>query len=321
MRFVDAKTQFEIRYYLWAISEFEREIEESFPTFHLFKTGPVWETLQFMRLLDRAKQRTLAHALLKRFHPKAVTALGETTSDEEIALRSARDNFRELRRIYGYILELEVTNHVAEAQFWLSQIGRDSVTLLTNVSFADDDSFRSQLDSLLGSIPRSLEEEIALRKKAGGKIRFITKRKLLKVMAERFQNAFAGQCVESLRQVEVDPFLSFDIKCGDWVLSTYFWFGRSSSLLNYSHGIASNTAVDHHGPKGKYMAPLVMGSHISFSSWLGLTSQVQWECITDQEVEPACDGAIKLCNHFFGVAPKLLKGLEFETLDKEIHTS
>ena len=183
-----------------------------------------------------------------------------------------------------------------------------------------DESFRLKLDSLLGSIPRSLEDEIELKRQAGEKIKFISKRKLLNLMAEKFRNAFAGQCVESNRQIEGDPFLSFDMKCGDWILRTNFWFGSSSSLLNYSHAIASDMPVEQHGPKGKYMAPLVMASYISFSSWLGLTSQTEWECLMEQEVEPACGSAINLCRHFFAVAPKLLKGLEFETLDKEIHT-
>lgn len=314
MTFSEAKREFDIRYYLWSISEFEKEIEESFPTLRLFKTGTVWETLQFMRLLDRARQRTLAHALLKRFHPNAVAALGEITSAEEIALRSARDRFRDLRSTYGFIIELEATNRMAEARYLLNQVKGPSIGLLINDPFGDDESFRANLDLLLGSIPRSLEEEIALRKKAGEKIKFISKRKLLKVMAERFQNAFAGQCVETDREDAIDPFLSFEMKCSGWVLRTNFWFGRHSTLLNCSHLIASGTAFEHHGPKGKYMAPLGLGGGISFSSWLGITSQIQWECLTDQEVEPSCAAALMLCARFFDVLPKLLKGMECDTV-------
>jgi len=316
---MDAKTQFEIRYYLWAISEFEREIEESFPTFGLFKTGSIWETLQFMRLLDRAKQKTLAHALLKRFHAGAV-ALGEATSVEELALRSARDSFWNARRWYQGIRQLEKDNRMDESRGAFYVMRRAGFPVFAEFSEADDESFRSRLDSLLASVPLSLEEEIGIKKQAGEKIKFISKSKLLKLTAERIQNAFAGQCVESGRQVKGDPFLSFDMKCGDWVLSTNFWFGSSSSLLNYSHVIASSIAVEHHGPKGKYMAPLVMGSNISFASWLGITSQLEWECLTGHEAESACDAATKLCNHFFVVAPKLLKGLDFSALDKEIYT-
>jgi hypothetical protein len=37
----------------------------------------------------------------------------------------------------------------------------------------------------------------------------------------------------------------------------------------------------------------------------------------DEDVDSACDAAIKLCGHFFEVAPKLLKGLEFEKITTE----
>ena len=104
------------------------------------------------------------------------------------------------------------------------------------------------------------------------------------------------------------------MKCAGWVVSTHFWFGRSSALLNYSHTIESEASYQHLGPSGAYMAPLVMETGISFSSWLGITSQVQWECLTDEEVEPACAAALKLCAHFFDVLPKLLKGLEGESV-------
>ena len=40
MKFSEVKQEFEIRYYLWSKSEFEKEIEESFPNFRCFKAGP-----------------------------------------------------------------------------------------------------------------------------------------------------------------------------------------------------------------------------------------------------------------------------------------
>ena len=43
MIFPEAKQEFSIRYYLWAKSDFEREIEASFPTLQMFTTGPAWQ--------------------------------------------------------------------------------------------------------------------------------------------------------------------------------------------------------------------------------------------------------------------------------------
>jgi len=83
MNFSEAKRQFDIRYYLWATSEFQREIEESFPVLRSFKAGSAWKTYQFMLQLSKDDQLILARSLLKRFHPNAVKALGEMCSVDE----------------------------------------------------------------------------------------------------------------------------------------------------------------------------------------------------------------------------------------------
>jgi hypothetical protein len=59
---------------------------------------------------------------------------------------------------------------------------------------------------------------------------------------------------------------------------------------------------------------LVMGYYMSFCSWLGVTSQTQWEYLMEEDVEPTCEAVINFCERFFEVAPKLLKGLEFEKI-------
>ena len=58
----------------------------------------------------------------------------------------------------------------------------------------------------------------------------------------------------------------------------------------------------------------ILASFISFSAWLGITSQIEWEYLMDEDVDPACDAVIKHCRHFLEVLPKLLKGLEFENI-------
>ena len=89
-----AQEEFWVRYYRWARSEFEREIDEAFPSLGLFNTGANRATLQFMRKLNGADRRTLAHSLLKRFHPDAVSALDEQMSNDEKSLLSRLDDFR-----------------------------------------------------------------------------------------------------------------------------------------------------------------------------------------------------------------------------------
>ncbi len=70
--------------------------------------------------------------------------------------------------------------------------------------------------------------------RAGRKVAFLSKRKLLNITAQRFQSAFGIRCVESGREETGDSRLEFHIKCsGGWIISTHFWFGRGERLLDY----------------------------------------------------------------------------------------
>src|SRR5207302_2081549 len=139
---------------LWAKSEFEREINKSFPNIRLFRTGPAWQLCQFMQHLDCTSQLALACGLIKRFHPEAAKALGETCAPEEESLRRSLDRFR----------------HNATS---------------------------------------TIESRIETARRAGESIRFVSKRKLLNVTAQRFKDAFRNECLESARVLSVDPRLEF----------------------------------------------------------------------------------------------------------------
>lgn len=260
MIFSKAQQEFQIRYYLWATSEFEREIDESFAGFSSFKNGSPKKLYQFMQQLDRKDQLILAHGLLKRRHSDAAKVLGESLSEEEESLL-ARDR-----------------------EFSLKQ--------------------------------SDLEVEFFKRRRAGEKIKFASKTKLRKTIVAKFKNAFGSQCIQSIESeyLAKEPEPAFQMKCYGWVINTSFWFGRGESLIDYCHNISSEDSVEQHGPKGVYRLPLVIASYMSFCSWLGISGQTQWEYLMEEDVEPVCDAAIKFCGHFFEVAPKLLKGLEFDKI-------
>jgi hypothetical protein len=314
MTFSKAKNEFDIRYYLWALSEFHREIDQSFENLRLFKVGAGRDILEIMDRLDRPRQRTLAHALLKRFHPNAVAALGQKASAEELALRALRDSFREIRRAYGFMLQLEAANQPDLARFWLNQIDRVSLQILSGEAPIDETSVGSQIKSVLGTTPPGFEDEIDLRRKRGEKLKLIGKRKLLKITAERFQKAFNGLCIETLREETIDPTLAFAMKVDGWVLKTSFWFGRNSTVLNYAHLITSDTVFDYNSSECEDAPPFILGSMISFNSYLGISSQTEWRYITEDDIEPIFAVLISLCRHFFDAVPTLLKGLQCDDL-------
>jgi wyosine [tRNA(Phe)-imidazoG37] synthetase (radical SAM superfamily) len=72
MNFLQAKSEFAVRYYLWGEAEFRREINESLPILRSFKTGRFWKRYRFMEQLDKKDQLILASGLLKKSNPDAV---------------------------------------------------------------------------------------------------------------------------------------------------------------------------------------------------------------------------------------------------------
>jgi hypothetical protein len=257
MNFSAAKCEFECRYYHWALSEWEREIAEGCPNLRLFRTGPAWQLLEFMRPLDLDSQRALGHALINRFHPDATKALGDVISPQEEFLRRKLDRFR----------------HDARS---------------------------------------SIELEIDSRQRDGERVKFMNKRMALNIAAEKFRKTFGNDCIETKRVVAGDPSLSFCLKPRKgWLIYTYLWFGRKETMIDYSHLISSERTFQQQGHTGPFTHQLTLAFLVSFCSWLGICSQSQWEyLVSAEDVDYACDGVIKVCDHFFRNVSVLLDGLD-----------
>lgn len=82
------RQEFNIRYYLWAQLEAEREITNSFPNLQSFRCGTTWKMYQYMRQLEPNGQNLYARALLKHYHSDASKALGEKITENEANLLS-----------------------------------------------------------------------------------------------------------------------------------------------------------------------------------------------------------------------------------------
>lgn len=85
-----------IRYYQWAQDDFQREIREGFTFLQRIKDRYIsFRVLPIMKSLNSLEQQTLASALLKHFHPRAVRLLDEGFTSEEQAMF---DWYSEVRR-------------------------------------------------------------------------------------------------------------------------------------------------------------------------------------------------------------------------------
>lgn len=257
MTFENAKQEFETRYYLWAVSESENEINESFPNLRLFKSGACWQLHQFMQQLFKGEQLILSHGLLKSFHSKILPLLGQSIStDENILL-----------------------NRFVE--------------------------FRGQFNGI--RVPKF--------ESTGEKIKFASKRQVQKVIAAKFLHAYESRCIKIPTGEGRD--LRYEMKFAGWIVTTQFIFSGRASVLDYNHAIESEATIPNPPfPPELWMPVMSLQNYISFGRWLGLGG-TSWECLLPEEVEPACDMAIKFCGQFYDALPKLLKGLEFEKITSE----
>ena len=146
-------------------------------------------------------------------------------------------------------------------------------------------------------------KSVSMRQLSGGP-KLASRSKLRRTILVKFTAKFGNQCL-GLDVVGLGPELDFKIKQCGWILNTHFEFDGTHRQIHYWHDIVSPTTIEPYG-----MPAMVLGQFISFNAWLGLSSQTQWECLLADDVEPACDTAIKFCGRFLDVAPKLLKGLE-----------
>jgi hypothetical protein len=251
MTLSEAKHEFGIRMYYWHVSEFEKEMNASFPNLRLFKSGLGWKLYHFMQRLKPSDQLMLAHARLNIAYSSEMGELGVAIAEEG---KNLVESFRE---------------------------------------------FALQ--------PSTREFEILLRKKTGEKIKFASKRKLRNAMVSKFNEAFGSQWVHTETGEGWDP--QFHMRCCGWIINTQLVLGRRQGVVWYRHMIESETRIPHRN------FPTIMVPATTLSSgvaWL----EYRWEDVLDDEVEAVSGELVKIARLFFEAAPRLLKGLEFETVNK-----
>ncbi len=86
---------------------------------------------------------------------------------------------------------------------------------------------------------------------------------------------------------------------GNLRVDTYFDTGGGHHQLCYSHAVI-------------FSGYQTLTEQTSLLSWLGLSSQTDWNNLEDSKAEPTAKLSAELCAHFLDVAPKLLKGISPE---------
>ena len=150
---------------------------------------------------------------------------------------------------------------------------------------------------------RGLQLEIPARRRAREKIRFASKKTLQKAITEKFLAAFGQQGIEIGHNFRDS--VGFTMKYAGWLVLTNFEFGgRQGNCIYYKHLIVGKPGGVN--PDGTIFWP---APWLATFCWIGITT-IQWEYLLDEDVEPACDSAAKLCRDVFDALPKLLSGIE-----------
>lgn len=311
MNLADAEKEFRLREYVWAKAEWEKEINESFPHLQMFKTGHFWEIYQFMQKLDKSEQLTFAMGRLKQRSREVASKWGDHLSEKEKSLCQKFDVFWRVKDQFQIFKQRRNEGKISDGKIVFDFVCAEPARILCDTDSTDTEFLSSELEKFLSSIPQSFEEQVKAQKLAGEKIKFVSKKKLQKIVTLRVKDDFRNQCVEC--RIDEGYWTQFDIKCGGWMLQTQFNFGRKPGLqqsrLGYWHDICSPKKAPHRAMP-EIMYPVAFLSRCCWPcAW-------EWEYITEDDVELACDETFKYCRRFFEAAPRLLKGLDVEGISE-----
>lgn len=313
MKLADAEKEFRLRNYVWDKAEWEKEINESFPHLRMFKTGHAWDIYQFMQKLNKEEQLALAMGRLKQGSREEASKWGEHLSAKEESVCRKFDAFPRVKEHFQIFKQLRGEGKISDAKVVFDLVYAPAARVLCDTDSIDAEFLLSELDEFLSSIPQSLEEQVKARKQAGEKIKFVSKKKLQKILTQKVKDVFGSQYVEC--QVDEGHWTAFEVKCDGWMLETQFNFGRKpgyqQSVLGYWHNICSQKKAPHPA------MPEVMYPVAHLCRCVRWPCSSEWEYLTEEDVELACDETFKYCRRFFEAAPRLLKGLDVEGISED----
>ena len=315
MNLADASNQFSLRDYIWSKAEWEKEINESFPHLRMFKTGHGWDLYQFMQKLNKEEQLAFAMGRLKQRSRALASQLGERLSEKEESM------WRKFKAFYGGRRQFQEFKQArskgilstSDARIVFDAACASDARILCNTDSTDADFLAAELEDFFNSFPQSFEEQVKARKLSGEKIKFVSKKRLQKILTQKVKDIFGNQYEEY--QVFEGHWTAFDIKCGDWMLQTQFNFGRKpgyqQSVLGYWHNVCSQKRAPHPA------MPEVMYPVAHLRRCVTWPCAFEWEYLREEDVECACNETFKYCRRFCEAAPSLLKGLDVEELSQD----
>jgi hypothetical protein len=308
MTISEARQEFDARYFRWGMSEFEKEIHQSFSGLKTFESGPLWRLRQFMMRLEEHEQLLLARACLKTTYTAAASALGLRLSPEESLMHRKLYAYWRVKEIYDLLQYYGETVELPEEIFKRGY--PEAAEILGQDWLEDRKKLYLRLAAEYDGIPLSRELVFNAKIQAGEQVKLIHKKTLRRVVREKVAAAFPNLAIWTGSASE-DGGLCFSTKICGWVVNTFFDFGRHETELVYSHNVVSAISSEYHGAQ---VSKMFVPHLISFSAWLGIAGETRWEYLVEDDLQTVSSAAIGFCERFFHAAPELLESLEPDKL-------
>jgi hypothetical protein len=137
-----------------------------------------------------------------------------------------------------------------------------------------------------------------------------TRRQLKKAMKEHFLAAYGNQCLPP-DPLDGNTDMVFGMKSSGWIVKTSFEFGRWAPEIVHYHSIWTGKWITKEEPAELFAN--CIGFRLNYGNDIGIGSG--WDNIAVENIEAACTEIIGHCQRMFDVFPKLLEGLDLESLN------
>ena len=210
---------------------------------------------------------------------------------------------------YQYLIRVSAQEQMLLTNFRLKRCNTEGAEAIGEPITSDErEAFASYRDFGVGwEICVLQEASLKDRVNHAQGAKFVPKAKIRRHILKQFKSNFGDRCFD-LALVGLDPELEFKMKLNGWIVNTNFDFDIKGKQFDYGHTIFSEIRLP---PAG---IPSVMLGFPGSNGWLGLKASSSWEQLFDHDIQPTCDFIINRSKVFFDVLPKMLKGLEYESL-------
>jgi hypothetical protein len=237
----------------------------------------------------------------------------KTAQEEE--LEGDFPNFRyfdeEFQRRFLFMGTLDRPSQFSLCRAWLKNRHQEAATALGDTVSLDEQTLMRKEEAFrLRQAPGTWEGRFTPKNESEQPPK--ANRKQLKKAIRDIFNAAFGSLFLPPNPLDKSGDMTFRIKCCGWIINTSFDFGRWEPEISHHQSIWTGKWITKEEPA--VLLANALRIQMNYGNELGLGSTRR--AILAENIEPTCAEIIAHCRIMFDAFPKLLEGLELESLTK-----